>query len=188
MVNRNVLESMTAEQVMQLLQEVKERRRAAIARANDAINGYEKAVKARDDKIQELRDNLGKQLANTEDRAAELIAAMLKADVDGDAAGQDKVKDTLTQLEGQRARLNARLELLKGKPPRCDDEYEAMNAAVAQSQKVEEQCREDINTIREFCEKVIQPWVQITMELHHSGEAVSRFFLDRARSHYDSEC
>lgn len=32
-----------------------------------------------------------------------------------------------------------------------------------------------------------QPWTEITAALNHSGEAVSRFYLDRARSHYDSE-
>ena len=53
MVNKDALEGMTAEQVMQLLQEVKERRRTAIALANDAINGYQKAVNARDTKIRE---------------------------------------------------------------------------------------------------------------------------------------
>ena len=44
MVNKDALEGMTAEQVMQLLQEVKEQRRTAIALANDAINGDRKSV------------------------------------------------------------------------------------------------------------------------------------------------
>ena len=60
MINKETLEGMTAEQVMQLLHEVKERRRAAIALANDAMTGYQKAVSARDAKIKELRDDLGK--------------------------------------------------------------------------------------------------------------------------------
>ena len=60
MVNKDALEGMTAEQVRQLLQEVNDRRRAAIALPNAAIDGYQKAVNARDTKIRELRDDLGK--------------------------------------------------------------------------------------------------------------------------------
>ena len=37
------------------------------------------------------------------------------------------------------AELNARLELLNGKPPRCDEAYAAMNTAVAESEKAVEQ-------------------------------------------------
>ena len=117
MVNKEALEGMTAEQVMQQLQEVKEQRRTAIALANDAINGYQKAVDARDAKIKELRDDLGKQLAGIADKAAALNAAMLQASLTGDGAEVEKDQRTLTELEGQRSQLNARLELLKGKPP-----------------------------------------------------------------------
>lgn len=187
MVNKETLESMTAEQVMQLLQEVKQRRRTAIALANDAISGYQKAVDARDAKIKELRGDLDKQLAGIADKAAALNAAMLQASLIEDGAEMEKAQRTLTELEGQRSQLNARLELLKGKLPRCDEAYAAMNAAVAESEKVVEQYYEDIGIIREFCEKVMQPWTEITAALNHSGEAVSRFYLDRARSHYDSE-
>ena len=187
MVKKETLEGMTAEQVMQQLQEVKERRRAAIARANDAISGYQGAVDARDAKIKELRDDLRKQLSGIEDKVAALNAAMLKASMTGDDAEQDEAQRTLTELEGQRSQMNARLELLKGKPPRCDEAYAAMNTAVAESEKADEQYYEDIGIIREFCEKVMQPWTEITTALHHSGEAVSRFYLDRARSHYDRE-
>lgn len=187
MVNKEALEGMTAKQVMQLLQEVKERRRTAIALANDAINGYQKAVNARDAKIKELRDDLSEQLASIADKAAALNAAMLQASLTGDGVEMEKAQRTLTELEGQRSQLNARLELLKGKPPRCDEAYAAMNAAVAESEKAVQQYGEDIGVIREFCEKVMQPWTEITTALHHSGEAVSRFYLDRARSHYGSE-
>ena len=187
MVNKEALEGMTAAQVMQQLQEVKEQRRTAIALANDAINGYQKAVNARDAKIKELRGDLDKQLAGIADKAAALNAAMLQASLTGDGAEIEKDQRTLTELEGQRSQLNARLELLKGKPSRCDEAYAAMNAAVAESEKAVEQYYEDIGIIREFCEKVMQPWTEITTALHHSGEAVSRFYLDRARSHYDSE-
>lgn len=187
MVNKEALGGMTAEQVMQLLQEVKERRRTAIALANDAINGYQKAVNARDAKIKELRNDLGKQLAGIADKAAALNAAMLQASLTGDGAEIEKDQRTLTELEGQRTQLNVRLELLNGKPPRCDEAYAAMNVAVVESKKAVEQYYEDIGIIREFCEKVMQPWTEITAALNHSGEAVSRFYLDRARSHYDSE-
>lgn len=187
MVSKEVLEGMSCPAVMQLFQEVKERRRAAIALANDAITGYQKAVSARDAKIKELRDDLGKQLASIADKAAALNAAMLQASLAGDSAELEKAQRTLTELEGQRSQLNARLELLNGKPPRCNEAYAAMNAAVAESEKAVEQYYEDIGIIREFCEKVMQPWTEITTALHHSGEAVSRFYLDRARSHYDSE-
>ena len=95
MVNKEALEGMTAEQVMQQLQEVKEQRRTAIALANGAIN----------------------------------------ASLTGDGAEVEKDQRTLTELEGQRSQLNARLELLKGKPPRCDEAYAVMNAAVAESEK-----------------------------------------------------
>lgn len=187
MVSKEALEGMSCPAVMQLLQEVKEQRRAAIALANDAITGYQKAVNARDAKIKELRDDLGKQLAGIADKAAALNAAMLQASLAGDSAELEKVQRTLTELEGKRSQLNARLELLKGKPPRCDKAYAVMNAAVAESEKAVEQYYEDIGIIREFCEKVMQPWTEITAALNHSGEAVSRFYLDRARSHYDSE-
>lgn len=187
MVNKEDLESMTCSEIMQLLQEVKERRRAAIALANDAINGYQKAVNARDAKIKELRNDLGKQLAGIADKAAALNAAMLQASLAGDSAEVEKAQRTLTELEGQRSQLSARLDLLKGKPPRCDEAYAAMNAAVAESENAVEQYYEEIGIIREFCDKVMQPWTEITAALQHSGEAVSRFYLDRARSHYASE-
>ncbi|NCE66327.1 hypothetical protein D1159_17560 [Pseudoflavonifractor sp. 524-17] len=86
MVNKEALDGMAAKQVMQQLQEVKERRRTAIALANDAINGYQKAVNARDAKIKELQDDLGKQLAGIADKAAALNAAMLQASLAGDSA------------------------------------------------------------------------------------------------------
>lgn len=187
MVNKEDLESMTCSEIMQLLQEVKERRRAAIALANDAIDGYQKAVNARDTKIRELWDDLGKQLAGIADKAEALNAAMLQASLTGDNTTFDKANRQLNELDKQRSQLNARLELLNGKPPRCDEAYAAMNAAVAESEKADEQYYEDIGIIREFCEKVMQPWTEITAALHHSGEAVSRFYLDRARSHYDRE-
>lgn len=187
MITRENLAGMTAEQVMQQFQEVKERRRAAIARANDAITGYQKAVDARDAKIKELRDDLSKKLSGIEDKAAALNAAMLKAAMAGDGAEQDKAQRALTELEGQRSQLNTRLELLNGKPPRCDEAYEAMNAAVAESEKADAQFYEDIGVIREFCEEVMQPWAEITSALRGSGESVSRFFLERAQSHYSSE-
>ncbi len=186
MVNKDALEGMTAEQVMQLLQEVKERRRAAIALANDAIDGYQKAVNARDTKIRELRDDLGKQLAGIADKVAALNAAMLQASLAGDSAEFEKAQRTLTELEGQRSQLNARLELLKGKPPRCDEAYAAMNAAVTESEKAVEQYCEDIGIIREFCEEALKSWTEIISALR-SYEKVDNFFLDRARSHYDSE-
>ena len=187
MVNKEALRAMAAEQVMQQLQEVKERRRAAIARANDAIKGYEKAVAARDAKIKELREDLFKQLTGIEDEVATLNAAMLQASIAGDGAKADEAQRTLTELEGQRSRLNARLESLSGKPPRCTEEYNNMNEAVAKSEEAEAQYQDDIVTIREICEEMIRPWEKIISALRHAGEAVSRFYLDRARSHYDGE-
>lgn len=187
MVNKEILGRMSAEQVMQQLQEVKERRRAAIARANDAISGYEKAVMARDAKIQKLREDLHKQLTGIEDKTASLNAAMLKASIAGNDVKVDEVQRALTDLEGQRSRLNARLESLSGKPPRCTEEYGNMNEAMAESEKADEQYWDDIAVIREFCEEMVRPWMEITSALQHAGEAVSRFYLDRAHSHYSSE-
>lgn len=100
MINKETLEGMTAEQVMQLVQEEKERRRAAIARANDAIDGYQKAVSARDAKIKELRDDLGKQLAGIEDKAEALNAAMLQEAIAGNGVEQDGTQRALTELQG----------------------------------------------------------------------------------------
>lgn len=187
MISKEALEGMTAEQVMQQLQEVKERRRAAIARANDAIKGYEKAVKARDVKIQELREDLHKQLTGIEGRATALNGAMLKASIAGNDAKVDEAQRALTDLEGQRSRLNARLESLSGKLPRCDEAYEAMETAVSESEKADEQYRDDIAVIRELSEEMVRPWMEITSALKHAGESVSRFYLDRARSHYSSD-
>lgn len=186
MVNKEALEGMTAEQVMQLLQEVKERRRTAIALANGAIDGYQKAVNARDTKIRELRDDLNKQLASIADKAAALNAAMLQASLAGDGAEMEKAQRTLAELEGQRSQLNARLELLKGKPPRCNEAYTAMEKAVAESEKAAEQYSEDIQPIRELCENVIQTWSEIVEEIRDWNK-VDRFFLDRAREHYSKE-
>lgn len=186
MVNKEALEGMTAEQVMQLLQEVKERRRTAIALANDAIDGYQKAVNARDAKIKELRDDLGKQLADIADKAAALNAAMLQASMTGDGAEVGKAQCTLAELEGQRSQLNARMELLKGKPPRCDEAYTAMEKAVAESEKAAEQYSEDIQPIREFCENTIKIWSKIVEEIRDWSK-VDRFSLDRAREHYSKE-
>lgn len=186
MVSKEALEGMTAEQVMQLLQEVKERRRTAIALANDAISGYQKTVEARDAKIKELRGDLDKQLAGIADKAAALNAAMLQASLIEDDAELDEAQRALTELEGQRSQLNARLELLNGKPPRCDEAYAAMNAAVAESEKAVEQYCEDIGVIREFCEEALKLWTEIILALR-SYEKVDNFFLDRARKHYDGE-
>lgn len=186
MVNKEALEGMTAGQVMQLLQEVKERRRTAIALANGAIDGYQKAVNARDTKIRELRDDLNKQLASIADKAAALNAAMLQASLAGDGAEMEKAQRTLAELEGQRSQLNARLELLKGKPPRCNEAYTAMEKAVAESEKAAEQYSEDIQPIRELCENVIQTWSEIVEEIRDWNK-VDRFFLDRAREHYSKE-
>ena len=186
MVNKEALEGMTAEQVMQLLQKVRERRRTAIALANNAIDGYQKAVNARDTKIRELRGDLGKQLASIADKAAALNAAMLQASLAGDDAKVEKAQRTLTELEGQRSQLNARLELLNGKPPRCDEAYTAMEKAVAESEKAAEQYSEDVQPIRELCENVIQTWSEIVEEIRDWSK-VDRFFLDRAREHYSKE-
>ena len=187
MINKETLATMTAEQVMQQLQEVKERRRTSIVRANDAIKTYEKAVEARDAKIKELREDLNKQLTGIEDKVATSNAVMLKASVAGDVAKADEAQRTLTELESQRSRLNARLESLGGKPPRCDEAYEAMEAAVSRSEEADEQYENDIRVIREFCEKVVKSWEEILSSLHNRSADVSRFFLDRARSHYSSE-
>lgn len=186
MVNKDALEGMTAEQVMQLLQEVKERRRAAIALANDAINGYQKAVNARDAKIKELRNDLGKQLAGIEDRATALNAAMLQASLTGDNTTFDKANRQLNELDRQRSQLNAHLELLKGKPPRCDEAYTDMERAVAESEQADAQYSVDIQPIRELCENVIKTWSEIVEEIRDWSK-VDRFFLDRAREHYSKE-
>lgn len=187
MVNKEALEGMTAEQVMQLLQEVKERRRAAIARANDAISGYLKAVDTRDAKIKELQEGLRKQLAGITDKAAALNASLLKASMTEDSTAMDEAQRALTELENQRSQLNARLESLSGKLPRCTAEYDSMNVAVAESEKADAQYSDDIRVIREFCEEAMRPWGEIISSLRHAGEAVSRFYLDRARNQYDSE-
>lgn len=117
MVNKETLRSMSAEQVMQQLQEVKERRRSAIERANDAIRGYEKAVAARNAKIKELREDLHKQLTGIEGEVATLNAAMLQASITGDGAKADEAQRFLTELEGQQSQLNACLESLAGSRP-----------------------------------------------------------------------
>lgn len=187
MMNKETLATMTIEQVMRQLQEVKERRRAAITRANDAIKAYEKAVEARDAKIKELREDLHKQLTGIEDRATALNGAMLKASISGNDAKVDEAQRALTDLEGQRSRLNARLESPAGKPPRCDDAYEAMEAAVAESRDADGQYESDARIIREFCEEVVKSWEEILSSLRNRGADVSQFFLDRARSHYSSE-
>ena len=165
MVKKEDLRDMTTEQIMQQVQEVKERRRSAIARANDAIKGYEKTVAARDAKIQELREDLHKQLTGIEGEVATLNAAMLQASIAGDGAKADEAQRSLTELEGQRSRLNARLESLSGKPPRCTKEYNNMNVAVAESEKAEAQYHDDIVTIREICEEMIRPWEEIISAL-----------------------
>lgn len=187
MINKETLATMTAEQVMQQLQEVKERRRTSIARANDAIKTYEKAVEARDAKINELREDLRKQLTGIKDRAIALNGAMLKASIAGNDAKADEAQRALTDLEGRRSRLNARLESLSGKPPRCDEAYEAMEAAVSRSEEADEQYENDARVIREFCEEVVKSWEEILSSLRNRGADVSQFFLDRARSHYSSE-
>lgn len=99
MINKETLATMTAEQVMRQLQEVKERRCAAIAQANNAIKAYEKAVEARDAKIKELKDGVCKQLAGIADRAETLNAAMLKAAMAEDSAKMDEAQRALTELE-----------------------------------------------------------------------------------------
>lgn len=187
MVNKEALKGMTAAQVMRQLQEVKELRRAAIARANDAIKGYEKAVEARDAKIKELREDLYRQLTGIEGKTTVLNAAMLQASIAGDSAKADEAQRALTELESQRSQLNARLESLAGKPPRCDEAYEAMEVAVAESKKAEEQYESDVRIIREFCEDVVKSWEDILSSLRNRGADVSQFFLDRARSQYSSE-
>lgn len=187
MVNKETLVGMSAEQVMQQIQEVRERRRAAVAKANDAISGYEKAVKARDAKIQELREDLHKQLANIEDKATALNGAMLKASIAGNDAKVDEAQRALTELDNRRLQLNARLELLAGKPPRCDEAYAAMEAAVAKSKEADEQYQNDARIIREFCEEVMTSWEKNLSSLRDRGADVSQFFLDRARSQYSSE-
>ena len=187
MVNKEALEGMTAEQVMQQLQKVKERRRATIARANDAISGYQKAVDARDAKIKELRGDLHRQLTGIEGKTTALNAAMLQASIAGDSAKADEAQRALTELEGQRLRLNARLESLAGKPPRCAEAYEAMEAAVAESKEADDEYGNDARTIREFCEEVVKSWEEVLSSLRDRGADVSQFFLDRARSHYYGE-
>ena len=187
MVNKDALRAMSAEQVMQQLQEAKERRRAAIARANDAIKGYEKAVAARDAKVQELREDLRKQLTDIEGKATALNGAMLNASIAGDDAKADEAQRALTELESQRSQLNARMESLSGKPPKCNDAYKAMETAVAESEKVDSQYAADASIISEFCEEVMLAWDKVKKELRYPGADVSRFFLDRARSHYDGE-
>ena len=187
MVNKEALEGMTAEQVMQQVQEVKERRRAAIARANDAIKAYKKAVEARDAKIKELREDLHKQLTGIEGEVATLNAAMLQASISGDGVKADEAQQALTELEGQRSRLNARLESLAGKPPRCDEAYGAMEAAVVESKEADEEYESDAKIIREFCEDVVKSWKEILLSLRDRGADVSQFFLERARSQYSSE-
>ena len=187
MITREALEGMTAEQVMQQLQKVKGRRRAAIARANDAISAYEQAVKVRDAKIKELQDGLHKQLADIADKTTALNAAMLQASIAGDSAKADEAQQALTELESQRSRLNARLESLAGKPPRCDDAYEAMQEAVAESKEADDEYGNDARTIREFCEEVVKSWEEVLSSLRSRGAGVSQLFLDRARSHYSSE-
>lgn len=186
MVKKEVLEGMTAEQVMQQLQELKERRRAAIERANGAIKGYEKAVETRNAKIKELREDLHKQLAGIEGKVATLNTAMLQASIAGDGEKADEAQRTLTELESQRSQLNARLESF-GKPPRCDDAYKAMETAVAESEEAGSQYAADASVICEFCEEVTLAWEKVKKELRYPGADVSRFFLDRARSHYNSE-
>jgi len=187
MIAKEALEGMTAEQVMQLLQEVKARHSAAIAQANAAINGYEKAVNVRDAKIKELKDDLSRQLADIADKAEALTKAMLKASLTGDGAALDKVQGALTELEGQRSQLNARLDLLSGKPPRCDEVYAAMETAVSESKGADTQYAGDVAVIREFCEETVKPWSEIISAIGSTREGVSRFFLDRARGHYSSE-
>lgn len=186
MVNKEALEGMTAEQVMQLLQEVKERRRTAIALANGAIDGYQKAVNARDAKIRELRDDLGKQLAGIADKAAALNAAMLQASLAGDGAEVEKAQRALDELGERRSQLKARLELLNGKPLRCDEAYAAMEKAVAEGEQADAQYSEDIQPIRELCENVIKTWSEIVEEIRDWNK-VDRFFLDRVREHYSKE-
>ena len=187
MVNKEALEGMTAEQVMQQFQEVKERRRAVIAQANDSIRVYERAVKARNDKIQELREDLSRQLTGIDDKTTALNAAMLKASIAGDDTKLDESQRALTELENQRSRLNARLESLAGKPPRCDEAYAAMEAAVAKIKGAEHQYASDANIICEFCEDMVRSWEKILSEFRYRGVDVHRDSLERARQHYSSE-
>lgn len=187
MLTREILEGMTAEQVMQQLQEVKDRYNAAIVRANDAINDYQKAVNMRDSKISDLVKNVTKQLADNSTKTTALKSALLKATIADDTAEQAKIKASISKLANQRATLNAQLELLREKPPLCDEAYADMEKAVAESQDADVQYSADIRVIREFCEDVMQPWTEVISTLRHSGAGVSRFYLDRARSHYSNE-
>ena len=187
MLTREVLEGMTAGQVMQQLQEVQERRRVAIARANDSITSYERTVSARDRKIRELKDELSRQLTDIADRVEALKPVMLKASMTGDGAELDRTQRILDELEGQRSQLNTRMKLLNGKPPRCDEAYAAMEAAVAESNTADTQYYDDICIIREFCKQTVSPWKDILSALENQGVSVSRFFLERAREHYSKD-
>lgn len=187
MITKEILASMTAEQVAQLFTEAKQRRLSAAANANAAIKGYEKSVSLRDAKIRELKDDLIKQLSDITDKAEALKPVMLQATISGDSAELNRVQQALADLERQRSQLNTQLEFLSGKPPRCDDAYEAMEAAVAESKKADAQYEGEARIIRETCEEAIKPWKEIISSLSNRGEVVSQFYLDRIRSRYSSE-
>ncbi len=187
MITKESMNTMTAEQVMDLLTKSKKQHAAAIERANTAVREYDRAVRDRNTKIREMTADLNKRLAEVEYKEEALKPAMLKATMLGGDVELDKVQRTLTELEQQRTQLGAQLELLSGKPPRCDEAYTAMETAVAESKEADEQYYADLKAIREFCEQAIAPWNDILSAIRERGVSVSRFFLDRARSHYSSE-
>lgn len=117
MVNKEALKGMAAEQVMQLLQEVKKQRITAAANANAAIKEYRAAVDTRDTEIRKIKDNLTKQLVGIADKAEALKPVMLKATIAGDGAKLANAQRSLDELEGQRSQLNAQLQLLSGGRP-----------------------------------------------------------------------
>ena len=186
MVTKERLEGMTAEQVMVVLSETKERWRAAADKANTAIQNYEKAVAMRDDKIRDLADSLTRQLEDISVKTASLKSDLLKATIADNAAEQAKIRTAISKLATQRTNFSTQLELLSEKPPRCDDAYAAMEKAVAESKDEETVYSESISVIREFCEEALTPWAEIIKTLR-SYAKVDTFSLDRARSHYGSE-
>lgn len=48
-----------------------------------------------------------------------------------------------------------------------------MNEPVAESEKADEQYFDDIGAIREFCERMMQPWTEITSALWRGREQIS---------------
>lgn len=186
-ITKETLATMTVAEVAQFVTELMNQKDAAVANEKTAIWGYDAAVKDRDAKIQAVKDDLNMQLAEIASKADALKPDMLNASIAGDSALMDKVRRKLSALEGQRSELNAQLELMSGKPPRCDEAYAAVEAAVAKSEEAERQFKSDRDVIDDFCKEMVTQWKEISSMIWAPRSFVLKEDIERVRKRYSSE-